>query len=318
MEVNSVFVVIPNWNGRLELRKCLISLRGRALDPRCSAVVVDNASSDKSVHMIENEFRWVTLIKNEENWGFSRASNQGIKYAMKHGATHIFLVNNDIEFTEGKWLDKLLALCESDPQIGIVGCKLLYPDGKIQHAGGIVELRGIRHRGHCEKDNGQYDNVEVVDYVTGAALLIKTELVRKIGLLDEGFSPFYFEETDWCARAAFKGYKVVYTPHPEFIHKESATVKSVGSKKADFYFRRNWIRFILLNFGLGKICKRIVLYEPRDMLDAVIEESRTGKFPFKIKKEGAINLIIITRAWFSNLKNLNDINVRRKQRFNEM
>ena len=135
------------------------------------------------------------------NTGFSKANNQGIRHALDNGAKHILLLNNDVEIPTAGWLEQLSTVLESDTKIGIVGCKLLYPNGTIQHAGGIIDLRVPYHRGEGEKDTGQYDRVEFVDYVTGAALMIKSEVVQKIGLLDEGFSPLYFEDTDWCVRA---------------------------------------------------------------------------------------------------------------------
>ena len=157
-------------------------------------------------------------------------------------------MNNDVEIPRAGWLEELSNVLESDSKIGIVGCKLLYPNGTIQHAGGIINLRVPYHRGECEKDTGQYDSVEFVDYVTGAALLIKSEVIQRIGLLDEGFTPLYFEDTDWCMRARFYGYKVAYTPNPTLIHHCGSSSSKLGSEKKRFYSRRSFIRFTLLNY----------------------------------------------------------------------
>ncbi len=145
-----------------------------------------------------------------------------------------------------------LTVIESDNKIGIVGCKLVFPDGTLQHAGGLVKLRVPYHRGECEKDTGQYDRVELVDYVTGAALMIKAEAIRKIGLLDEGFSPLYYEDTDWCVRAHLYGYGIAYTPKPTLIHHCGASSNKLGSERKKFYAKRSFIRFVLLNYPVNR------------------------------------------------------------------
>jgi len=99
--------------------------------------------------------------------------------------------------------ETLIDVIESESNIGIVGCKLLYPNGKIQHAGGIINLTGGHNRGECEKEMGRYCKIEFLKFVTGAVLLIKTDVIRKIGLLDEGFTPLYYEDVDWCVRQWF-------------------------------------------------------------------------------------------------------------------
>jgi GT2 family glycosyltransferase/glycosyltransferase involved in cell wall biosynthesis len=314
MTVPSIFVIIPNWNGKEMLKKCLLSFKENTSHPNCIVIVVDNGSIDGSVEMVEKEFPWVKMIKNRKNMGFSKASNQCIDYALKHGAEYILLLNNDVEIVEKKWLTKMLSFFESDPQIGILGCKLLYSDGRIQSAGGFISLRGVSD-GHGEIDRGQYDKVRVADYVIGAALLIKAEIICKIGLLDEGFSPLYFEETDWCLRARFHGYKVIYTPHPTFVHKGGSTTQSIKKEKTAFFFKKNWIRFFLLNFPLTDLIKRVVLYEPRDAIGCVMERNRMGILPFKIRNDAPNNLILIVKAWITNIRNLKDIIIKRKQRF---
>jgi hypothetical protein len=307
-------VIIPNWNGKEMLKKCLLSFKENTSHPNCIVIVVDNGSIDESVEMIEKEFPWVKLIKNRNNVGFSKANNQGIEYALKHGAEYILLLNNDVEIVEKKWLTTMLHFFESDPQIGILGCKLLYPDGRIQHAGGFIKISRLG-QGEGELDRGQYDKVRVVDYIIGATLLIKAEVIRKIGLLDEGFSPLYFEEVDWCVRAKFHGYKVIYTPHPTFVHNSGSTTKSIKKEKTAFFFKKNWIRFFLLNFPLIDIIKRIVNHESRDILGCILERTRMETLPYKIRNDAPNNLIRMVKAWTINIRNLKDIIIKRKQRF---
>lgn len=310
---SAIFVIIANWNGEKLLRECLESFFMNTFCSNCHIVVVDDASVDGSVDMLKREFPKIKLIRNRKNLGFSKANNIGIRYAMARDAHYVLLLNNDIVITEKKWLATMVNVLESDKKIGIVGCKLLYPNGRLQHAGGIIEVRGFRHRGRLEKDVGQYDKVQFVDYVTGAAFLIKTEVISKIGLLDEGFSPLYFEEIDWCARARFHGYEVAYTPIPVFIHKTSSTTKTLAKTKTDFYGKRNWIRFFLLNFKYMDILKRILLWEPREIINYFI--NRNERFPITIRTDAPQKLIIAIKAWTANIRDLKEIMTKRRQRF---
>lgn len=228
-------VVIVNWNGRELLKKCLSSLFVNTSDISCRVVVVDNASLDDSADMVQQCYPQVKLFRNSANVGFSKANNRGIRYALQNGAKYVMLLNNDVEITDKKWLQDFTTVINSDSKIGIVGCKLVFPDRTLQHAGGLVKLRGPYHRGECEKDTGQYDRVELVDYVTGAALMIKAEVIRNVGLLDEGFSPLYYEDTDWCVRAHLYGYGIAYTPKPTLIHHCGASSNKLGTEHKKFY-----------------------------------------------------------------------------------
>jgi GT2 family glycosyltransferase len=314
---DKLFVVIVNWNGKQILKECLTSFFDNTQCTQCSVVVVDNGSSDGSVEMLEKEYPSVKLIRNSENLGFSKANNQGINFALTQGAKFILLLNNDIEISQKNWLTAMVDLAKSDKEIGIVGCKLLYPNGRIQHAGGVVSFKGAYDRGDGEKDVGQYNKVQFVDYVTGAAFLIKTEVIRNIGLLDEGFSPFYFEDTDWCARARFYGYKVVYTPTSVLIHKKSYSMSKLRKKASmDFYIKKNWIRFFLLNFQFRDIIRRVIFFELNETRQYFLGHSSTGKIPFSLRKDAAQKLLIAWKAWAINIRNLKDIVYKRRQRFN--
>lgn len=308
------YVIVVNWNGREVLKKCLTSFFTNTTTPNCEVIVVDNASTDGSPEMVQNNFSQVKLIMNLQNVGFSKANNQGIQRALDKGARSILLLNNDVEIPKADWLENLYSVLESDTQIGIAGCKLIYPDETIQHAGGIIDLRVPHHRGEGEKDSGQYDRVEFVDYVTGAALMIKTDVVRKIGLLDEGFSPLYFEDTDWCLRACFFGFKVAYTPNPRLIHNCGASSNKLSSDKKRFYSRRSFIRFILLNYQVKDILKRTLLFESRELIRCLIVRGH-GKLPFELRSDAASKLCFFVRVWWASIRDLKGIIALRRQRF---
>jgi GT2 family glycosyltransferase len=308
------YIVIANWNGKEIMHKSLTSLFANTSKQAIKVIVVDNASTDGSTEMLHENFPDVQVIKNQTNIGFSKASNQGIRVALANGAYHILLLNNDVEIKESNWLHTLTTVLESDLKTGIVGCKLVYPDAKIQHAGGIISLRGAYHRGEKQKDKGQYDNVEFVDYVTGAALLIKTEVIRKIGLLDEGFTPLYYEDTDWCVRARFCGYKIAYTPIPILIHHCGSTAKKMGNIKNAFYYRRSAIRFFLLNFGTKDIFRHIFKFEVKAFFACILGRSQHGRLPISLRSDASNRLIFFLQVWAPNIIGLKGILSKRQQR----
>jgi GT2 family glycosyltransferase len=309
------YVVIVNWNRHQILHKCLTSLFANTESADCKVVVVDNASTDGSVEMVQEKFPQVNLIRNAQNVGFSKANNQAIRLALENDAKHILLLNNDVEITEPKWLWELSEVLESDPKIGIVGCKLLYPNGTIQHSGGVINLRVPHHRGEGEEDMGQYDKVEIVDYVTGAVLMIKWDVVRRIGLLDEGFSPLYYEDTDWCIRARLYGYKVAYTPKPVLIHRCGSSSSKLARETKRFYSCRSFIRFMLLNYQLKNIFKWIFLFQSREFLRCFVVCSRRGKLPVSLRSDSSNRLMFLARVWWASIRDLKSIIALRRQRF---
>jgi GT2 family glycosyltransferase len=309
------YVVIVNWNGKEILQKCLNSFFVNTASPDCKVVVVDNASTDGSVEMLQAKFPQIKLIRNSLNTGFSKANNKGIRFALENDAKYILLLNNDVEIIGGRWLKELSDVLESDTKIGIVGCKLLYPDGTIQHAGGIIKLRVPYHKGECEKDTGQYDKVEFVDYVTGAVLLIKSDVIRRIGLLDEGFTPLYFEDTDWCVRARLYGYKVAYTPNPTLIHHCGSSSSKLSREKKRFYSRRSFIRFFLLNFQMTDILKRILLVESKEAIRCVVVRPQHGKLPIALRSDASSKLMFFAKVWLASIRDLKGIIALRRQRF---
>jgi GT2 family glycosyltransferase len=309
------YAVIANWNGKKQLQKCLASFFANTTDFECKVVVVDNASIDGSTEMLQEKFPYVEFIKNVENTGFSRANNQGIRHALINKAKFVLLLNNDVEITEGNWLQTLISVLDSDSKIGIVGCKLLYPNGKIQHAGGIINLSGGHNRGECEIDTGRYNKTEFVDFVTGAVLLIRSDMISKIGLLDEGFSPLYYEDADWCVRARLYGYKVVYSPKPTLVHHCGSSANKLNQQLKMFYLRRSFIRFFLLNFEFTDIVKRISKFETRIIIGCFFGRSQNKKLKVTLRSDTSTRLSFFVKAWLPSIRQLKVIIALRKQRF---
>lgn len=297
------------------MRKCLTSLFVNATDQEFKVVVVDNASTDGSVELLSKEFPQVFMIRNKKNLGFSKANNQGIRYALAKNAEYILLLNNDVEILHEKWLRSLVGVIESDSSIGIAGCKLLYPDGRIQHAGGVIKLKGAYNRGECQEDKGQYDRTEPVDYVTGAALLIKSDVIRKIGLLDEGFSPLYYEDADLCVRTRLYGYKVLYTADPTLIHHCGSSADGLGIQRKELYRRRGFVRFFLLNFRVIDILKVTLRFESAAFVACLIKRKRNARLPISLQSDPAGKLRLFLKVWQPSVINLRSIIAFRRRRF---
>jgi GT2 family glycosyltransferase len=312
----TIYVVIVNWNGKKLIQKCLSSFFAKTQNPKCKVVVIDNASTDGSTEMLQTNFPAAELIKNIENAGFSRANNQGIRHALANNAEYVLLLNNDVEIIDEKWLENLIDVFESDKKIGILGCKLLFPNGKIQHTGGIINLSGGHNRGEGEKDAGQYDKIEFFNFVTGAVLIIKSSVIYKIGLLDEGFTPLYYEDVDWCVRARLCGYKVAYTPNPKLIHHCGSSANKLGQEKKMFYLRKNFIRFFLLNFQLEDILKRMIKFELRIVIGCLFIHNRDKKIPLALRSDASVRFSLFLKSWFPSICDLKHIITLRRKRFN--
>ncbi len=202
--------------------------------------------------------RKLTLIKNDKNYGFAEGNNIGMRYALKAlGSDYILLLNNDTIVAQD-FLEELIKVGESKSDIGIVGPKMYYYDfdGKmdvINFAGGRfnVWLNQPYLVGARKIDEGQYDKIEQVDFITGACLLIKRDVLGKIALLNSDYFSSW-EENDLCFRAYKAGYKSFYVPKSRVWHKDAASTKNNKNKTFVYYFYgRN--RFLFMKEHLTKL-----------------------------------------------------------------
>jgi len=196
----------------------------------------------KNENSIHNQ---IILIKNEDNIGFPGGNNTGMKFAIKFfNPDYILLLNNDT-VVEETFLDELIKNGESQEDIGILGPKIYFYDKPniIWSAGCRISWklsRGI-HIGSGEKDHKQYNKIKKVEYVSGSAFLIKTEVIQKIGLMDEQYF-LYFEESDWTLRANQEGYDSLYIPTAKIWHKVSQSGGGISNPIGLYYITRNrWI-----------------------------------------------------------------------------
>ncbi|MDL1964394.1 MAG: glycosyltransferase, partial [Deltaproteobacteria bacterium] len=233
-----VSIIIPVYNQCEHTFRCLESILKNSTVPY-EVILVDNAS-DKSTAQMLDAMEGIRVIHNKENQGFVIACNEGAKAG--EGKNYLFL-NNDTEVTQG-WLEAMLSPLE-DRKAGIVGAKLVYPDGRLQEAGNIIwqDGTGWNYGRGDGPDLPQYSYLKEVDYCSGACLLVKKELWKKLGGFDQRYIPAYYEDTDLCFAARQKGYKVIYQPEARVIHWEGLSAGTDIDKGYKRYQQTNLNKF---------------------------------------------------------------------------
>lgn len=233
-------VIIPAWNGAAYLPACLDALLAQE-SANFEVIVVDNASTDGSADLVADRYPDIRLVRHDSNLGFAGACNTGLRAAQ---GDVLVLLNQDTVVHPG-WLAASVQALEEGPA-GIVGCKILYPDGEtVQHAGAWIEWPSglAHHHGQGERDEGQWDAPRAVEGVTGAAMALRREVLDAVGLLDEAFWPGYFEDADLCYRAREAGYKIGYTPQAVLTHAETTSIGDVVTLSRAYH--RGRLRFVL-------------------------------------------------------------------------
>jgi GT2 family glycosyltransferase len=197
-----------------------------SLAPQTAAqniVIVDNASSDGSVALIESKYPKITLLKNPKNLGFAGGVNTGIRYAIKNGAEFVALLNNDA-VADKDWLKELALYLSSNPKCGIVTGKIIdSQSGQLDSTGEQYSIWGLPFpRGRGEPAGDQYDKQNVVFGASGGASLYRIQMLKDIGLFDEDFFAYY-EDVDLSFRAQLAGWQVAYVPEAIVHHQIGAT-----------------------------------------------------------------------------------------------
>ena len=211
-------IIIPVYNEWEYTVNCLKSICENT-QADYEVIVVDDASRDETTKVL-SKVRNLHLIKNDENVGFLESCNRGAKAS--RGAYILFL-NNDAMVTKG-WLTPMLETIGRE-DVGAVGSKLIYHDGTLQEAGGVVWNDGscLNFGRWDDPEKPEYNYTKEVDYCSGACLLVKKKLFDKIGGFDERFKPGYYEDTDLCFSLSILGYKVIYQPMSVVVHVEGVT-----------------------------------------------------------------------------------------------
>jgi len=262
-----VVLVILTWNQcdlMLECLKSVVSLDYPA--DSLQIIVVDNGSTDGTAQAIRGRYPTVMLFETGENLGYAEGNNVGIRYALRNGAKYILVLNNDVRVAPDT-LDRLVSAAERFPDAAFLGPKIYHLDNpdQIQSAGAELDyLWRSRQRGQDEPDIGQFDMVKEVDYVIGAAVLVRAELLGEIGLLDADFF-LYREDVDWCLRARRLGYRILYVPEAEAWHR-SHHVRENELPRITYYMTRNSLMLLAKHRGGAVRFTALVL---RHMLTAL-------------------------------------------------
>ncbi len=220
-----VYIIILNWNGLKDTIDCLESVDNLNY-PNYQVVVVDNASTDNSVQILEHEYPNLTLIRNKENLGYTGGNNVAVKYAMDHGADYVWLLNNDTVVQDDS-LTKLVAAAEKGPEIGLVSPLIYYYDkpDTIQFCGSYVDKKKYSIIKIDRPEDLVFTSEQVI-ILWGTALLIKAAVIEKIGSLNNKYFA-YHEDCEYGMRAARSGYKSMVEIGAIVFHKDS---KSTGNR----------------------------------------------------------------------------------------
>lgn len=234
-------VIIPNWNGARHLPTCLDALR-RQTHPDLQTILVDNASSDESLVLVERDYPEVVVVRLESNLGLTGAINRGL--ALANGDV-IVPLNNDTE-VDRHWAQALAEALEAHPDAGMAASKMLMFDRRdvLHSAGDAMRMDGIPvNRGVWQKDEGQFDGDEYIWGGCGGAVAYRRHMLDDIGPFDEDLF-MYCEDVDLNWRAQLAGYRCIFAPQARVYHHLSATG---GGAIASFYTGRNTIWVLAKN-----------------------------------------------------------------------
>jgi hypothetical protein len=254
-----VFVSIVNYNGKDITASCLKSLDKISVkDFELNVVVVDNGSEEVfETKEIYKNFK-PTIIRSNQNLGFSGGQNSGIKYALKNGADYVVILNNDVLLSED-FIVELLKTFVEKKDCGLVSPKIYFAKGHefhkdkyseselgkvIWYAGGKIDWKNLlaSHRGVDEVDMGQYENLEGTDFASGCCEMIKKEVFERTGLFDERYF-LYYEDNDLSQRAKKYGFKIYYQPKAMLWHLNAGSTGGSGSLLQDYFITRNRLLF---------------------------------------------------------------------------
>jgi GT2 family glycosyltransferase len=230
-----VSVIVPCHNHAGTTAAGLAALRRARTKVPFEIIAVDDASSDATPEVLEAAGRQAQRMK-----VFTLAANAGFSQANNHAAfvaegEYLVFLNNDTEVRDG-WLDALVELLDERRDAGAAGAKLVYPDGRLQEAGGIVfsDGSGWNYGRFDPPDHPDYNRVREVDYASAAALIVRKAAFRRLGGFDVRYSPAYYEDTDLCFGIRELGLKVLYCPFAEVVHHGGVTASTdeqTGAKR---------------------------------------------------------------------------------------
>lgn len=290
-----VSIIIPIFNNVLYTYNCLLSLQQCDQHIAQEIILVDNASTDETEQLLSHLTSQCKIVQNQENTGFVQACRQGAELAT---GEFIILLNNDTQVTPN-WLKNLLNIMQQHPKVGIVGSKLIYPDGRLQEAGGIIfnDASGWNYGRFQSPTHNLYNQDRPVDYCSGASLMIRRDLWQHIGGFDLRYAPAYYEDTDLCFAVRQAGYQVIYCHNSIVVHYEGITAGtdvSSGYKRYQLInqqkFQQKWQTVLNTHYPPPPHCSP----------DAAAFRLATDKLTFRLPQQKIIATHFLAEGWAPN------------------
>ncbi len=304
MDRRKATLIVLAWNRWDLTKRCLETLRETDLTG-ADVLVVDNGSEDETPEGLKS-YDWIRVLRNSTNAGFVRGNNAGI--ASANPDSDIVLLNNDMEFKQKDWFQRLRDCAHSAPDAGVVGCRLRLPDERLLHAGTYILPDSMwgQQIGSLQKDVGQFTSTREVEGIVFACAYIRREVIQKIGGLSEDFQS-YFEDTDYCLRARQAGFKVLLCGDVTLVHREHGSTEGDDSRFTRIFqasrdkFRKKWGKALqdrytreilwqsIMNFptGYAMSCREILRALDRRGVRIIYRYAYGPGTPFQVPEIGS-------------------------------
>lgn len=274
-----ISIVIVSWKVKEQVINCLQSIYDSIGNISFEIFLVDNNSGDGTPEIVTKNYSKVNLISNDKNYGFAYACNQAIN---KSSGSYILLLNPDTEIKKDT-IGKMLNFMKTKMDCGIAGCKIVNPDGSIQpsvrkfpdiisHIMILFKLHNFFANSksinnyYCK--NFDYTKTQIVDQVMGAFFMIKMDMLREVGLLDNYYYIWY-EEVDLCKRAKDKSWNTYYYSEAEVIHQKGSSFNQVRPIKKQYIFNRSMLYYFFKHTNIFKYFILVIIH-PFSLLLAMI------------------------------------------------
>jgi GT2 family glycosyltransferase len=287
-----VAVLVLNLNGAHFLRDCFESLL-RNTFPQFDIYLIDNHSSDDSVHLTRTHYPMIKIIRNQENLGFAGAYDEAIR---KLDYNYLVLLNNDTTVDE-RWLEELFTVAESSEQVGACGSKIVMMWDKtiIDHAGGMLTMIGSGlDLGKWTADDGSYDTIRETGFGCGCSLLIRRKAYLDAGGFDPGYV-IYHEDVDLCWKMRLLGYSIKYVGDSVVYHHfGGGKIQSIEHPSKTYLCQKNRLANIIKNMGTRKLGVAL-------LVSSVYDAIRIGRFAFLGRGD---LLKMLLKGYIDTFKNL--------------
>ena len=310
---DKVIILLLNFNGYPDTLECLKSLE-KVTYLNFQTIVIDNGSNNDSVSKIREKYPDIPILETGKNHGFAGGNNFGIEWALSHKADWVLLLNNDT-IVSPNFLDAFMDAAKEQPSAGVLGAKILkYSTPEvIDHLGGNWSpSNGEFFSPHSNEHDHPYLEMEIADYVCGACMLIRRDVIEKTGLLEPKFFLFW-EETDYCYRAKKEGFEIWTAPKATIWHKVSSSF-SGGKPHMHYFWWRSRLLWIQRNCSPNEkkaLYRKILIPEMWKMFRHMIIKSFVNTFSKKKErkekirryKAGCAGIIDFMRGKFGNCPN---------------